>query len=76
MPLKIKLDFNQFYALKGPNLSKCAKNPCFLSFLYNSNIVHSVLPIYRDDGGHGDEEGFTSLAYLQDAGRLTNYIRV
>ena len=26
----------------------------FLSFSYNTNIVHSALPVYRDDGGHGD----------------------
>ena len=25
----------------------------FLSFSYNTNIVHSALPVYRDDGGHG-----------------------
>ena len=26
----------------------------FLSFSYNSNIVHSAPPVHSDDGGHGD----------------------
>ena len=40
MPLRIKLDFNLFYVLKGPNLANDAKNLVFEFCVFILNKKH------------------------------------